>query len=170
MRGTVPAATPAAGRSAIQTAVIAAMGTYVDGLATGEALSGDSLRKAVATVPGLTKPEAIEVIAAPQDLAPAGDLVDRLATAVAAAGSDPARQRAAIAAVLDANATPAGGRQVDPSLVTSTAPERAEQPPTDADLAAWAFTVSAQVRGEAWSIALDTGPGDIELVAAGGTG
>lgn len=133
LRGTYPAGTPADGVNAIRAGVLAAMDAYVTDLTAGTPLDGPALRQAVEQVPGLGNPEAVEVIAAPQDLT-----------------------------------VPADARQVDPSLVTST--ERPGQPPTDAELAAWQFTVSAHVAGEPWWIALQTGAEDVALVTAGGGG
>jgi hypothetical protein len=49
----------------------------------------------------------------------------------------------------------------DRSLLRSTAPDRAGQPASDADIGAGTFEVSATVDGEAWWIALDMSVADI---------
>ncbi|WP_163541342.1 baseplate J/gp47 family protein [Occultella kanbiaonis] len=168
VRASITAGLSGPGQEQVRADIVAAAAAYVDGLTRGEAADGATLLAAIRAVPDVQEATIVDVVVARADLAgPEGDagLVDALVQAIQLLpdGSDDAALRAALAtsvATAGVNA-PTTGRIPDRSLLVSTAPDRAGEPATDAEIEAGTFAVRAEVSGEQWWIALDMTPADV---------
>ena len=166
---TVAPGLSAAGKVKLTGEIIAAMQSYVDGLAAGAPATGAALLDAIGkNVKELSDPARLKFVDVMAWIADVGNpksdpLLEALVSAVGAtARGNDAALRAAIAAVLSATSPPvfSGDRSQARDLVQGPSGARA----TDVEVEAGTFSVVAVVNGEAnWTIALDVDPSDIVL-------
>lgn len=158
-------ALPAAGKSKVQQAIIAAIQDYIDDLSSGEEVKGQALLAELKKTPDVKAMRFADVMTWRSDLDAPGPtaLVDAVLAAVRAAPpGDETALRAALAQRLTETAmalAPTGSRIPDRGLVVGASGQRA----TDADIESGDFTVVAAIQGQPWWIALDMDAADIAL-------
>ncbi|GAB4373062.1 MAG: hypothetical protein Kow0042_16750 [Calditrichia bacterium] len=152
------------GKDKVIEEIIAAIQSYVDGLSSGEAATGNAILNAVKEVEDVKEVKIADVLAWRTDLAqPAVDtVVDSLLTTLESVpAGDSATLRQEFKKVLTEELPPVstGRRIADRDLVQGPSGQRA----TDAEIENGEFSVVAQVNGEDWWVVLDMEAADIVL-------
>lgn len=156
----------AIGKEKVVTELLAALGSYVDGLTSGDDAQGAKLLDAVKKHPDVRSFRLADVITWRSELEQPGaaglaqSVLDGLAGVGGAA--DEAARRAAVEAALSGvipAVAPSGRRVVDRSLLRG--PDGT--PATDAQIEAGQFVVGATVGGQPWWVVLDMEPADVAV-------